>query len=81
MASAGKATSEAVIIEQITNQIHIHMNVKDLQVETNRKLEVMSSRLDVLAAMTANFFGLTVGFIKKPRCERRESKLRCDLDT
>ena len=25
--------------------------------------------------------GLTVGFIKKPRCERRESKLRCDLDT
>ena len=52
--SAGKATSEAVIIEQITNQIHIHMNVKDLQVETNRKLEVMSSRLDVLAAMTAN---------------------------
>ena len=54
MALAGKATSEAVIIEQITNQIHIHMNVKDLQVETNRKLEVMSSRLDVLATMTAN---------------------------
>ena len=22
-----------------------------------------------------------MGFIKKPRCERRESKLRCDLDT
>ena len=26
------------------------------------------------------FFGLTVDFIKKPRCERRESKLWCDLD-
>ena len=24
---------------------------------------------------------LTVGFIKKPCCERRESESRCDLDT
>ena len=31
--------------------------------------------------LTVGFIRATVGFIKKPRSERRESKLWCDLDT
>lgn len=53
--------SESVIIEQITNhnQIHVHMNVRDLQIETNSKLDKISSRLDVLSETQTNMTAKT----------------------
>ena len=37
--------SGSVVVEQITNLIHVYMNVKDLQSETNVKIEEVKSML------------------------------------
>ena len=43
--ATGAISGGSVVVEQITNLIHVHMNVKDLQSETNIKIAEVKSML------------------------------------